>query len=203
MYHDEILSLGRVQLKMSRQLIPKITPKRYLQASKANHPRLRDGCSGQRVKQILRGTGIASSEGALCPIPSGPFFRYGSPVSGAVVTHVGAPVAWGPVSLIRLTDYEICRQENLKDKEYSNISTFANSELHAFEISLNLLFFPSLKLWVESVPKPDELSNVIEEVVDLARQINLEVDSNDVQELLASCNQELIIDEVIEMHEQE
>ncbi|GFW23705.1 hypothetical protein TNCV_2032481 [Trichonephila clavipes] len=29
-------------------------------------------------------------------IPSEPFFRYGSPVSGTVVTHAEAPVAWGP-----------------------------------------------------------------------------------------------------------
>ncbi|GFX21169.1 hypothetical protein TNCV_4367481 [Trichonephila clavipes] len=34
------------------------------------------------------------------------------------------------------------------------------------------------------------------------RQINLELDSDDVQELLDSHNQELTIDEVIEMHEQ-
>ncbi|GFX03991.1 hypothetical protein TNCV_4678951 [Trichonephila clavipes] len=34
MFHHEILSLGRVQLKMSRQPTPKITPQRYLQASK-------------------------------------------------------------------------------------------------------------------------------------------------------------------------
>ncbi|XP_023232690.1 tigger transposable element-derived protein 1-like [Centruroides sculpturatus] len=55
----------------------------------------------------------------------------------------------------------------------------------------------------ESVPEPDEIGNVIEEVVDLARQINLEVDSDDVRELLDSHNQELTIDELIEMCEQE
>ncbi|GFX03012.1 hypothetical protein TNCV_3261581 [Trichonephila clavipes] len=37
----------------------------------------------------------------------------------------------------------------------------------------------------------------------LSRQINLEVDSDDVQELLDSHNQELTMDELIEMHEQE
>ncbi|GFU50334.1 uncharacterized protein TNCV_301661 [Trichonephila clavipes] len=40
-------------------------------------------------------------------------------------------------------------------------------------------------------------------VVDLARQINLEVDSDDVQEQLDSYNQKLITDELIEMHEQD
>ncbi|GFX39135.1 hypothetical protein TNCV_359491 [Trichonephila clavipes] len=40
--------------------------------------------------------------------------------------------------------------------------------------------------FVESVPKPDETNNVIEEVVHLARQISLEVNSDDVQELLDS-----------------
>ncbi|GFU57379.1 uncharacterized protein TNCV_3635581 [Trichonephila clavipes] len=37
--------------------------------------------------------------------------------------------------------------------------------------------------------------NVIEEVVDLARQINLEVDRDDVQELLDSHNHELTTDD--------
>ncbi|GFS62074.1 hypothetical protein TNCV_476461 [Trichonephila clavipes] len=41
------------------------------------------------------------------------------------------------------------------------------------------------------------------EVVDLARQINLELGSEDVQELLNSHFQELIMDKLIEMHEQE
>ncbi|GFW74027.1 hypothetical protein TNCV_545511 [Trichonephila clavipes] len=41
------------------------------------------------------------------------------------------------------------------------------------------------------------------EVVELARQINFEVDSDDVRELLDSYNQELAIDELIEMHEQD
>ncbi|GFW79311.1 hypothetical protein TNCV_2477181 [Trichonephila clavipes] len=35
------------------------------------------------------------------------------------------------------------------------------------------------------------------------RQINLEVDSDDVQKLLDAYNQELTMDELIEMHEQE
>ncbi|GFU57320.1 hypothetical protein TNCV_3635051 [Trichonephila clavipes] len=55
----------------------------------------------------------------------------------------------------------------------------------------------------ESVAKLDEMDNVIEEVVDLVRQINLEVDSDDVQELLDSDNQELTIDELLELHELE
>ncbi|GFU16094.1 tigger transposable element-derived protein 1 [Trichonephila clavipes] len=54
-----------------------------------------------------------------------------------------------------------------------------------------------------SWPKPDEIGNVIEEVVDFSGQINLEVDSNDIQELFESLNQELTINELIEMHEQE
>ncbi|GFS78413.1 hypothetical protein TNCV_3146781 [Trichonephila clavipes] len=37
----------------------------------------------------------------------------------------------------------------------------------------------------------------------LQRQINLEVDSHHVKELLKSHNQELTIDELIEMHEQD
>ncbi|GFX33540.1 tigger transposable element-derived protein 1 [Trichonephila clavipes] len=48
----------------------------------------------------------------------------------------------------------------------------------------------------------DEISILIEEVVDLARQINSEMDSDDVQELLDSHDQELTMDELIEMYEQ-
>ncbi|GFX98355.1 hypothetical protein TNCV_4001241 [Trichonephila clavipes] len=47
------------------------------------------------------------------------------------------------------------------------------------------------------------ICNVIEEVVDLPKQINLEVDSDDVQELLDSYNYKLRTDELIEMHGQE
>lgn len=53
------------------------------------------------------------------------------------------------------------------------------------------------------MPGPDEIGNVIKDVVELGRQINLEVDSDDVQELLDSHNQELTIDELIKMREQE
>ncbi|GFW56947.1 hypothetical protein TNCV_161751 [Trichonephila clavipes] len=53
------------------------------------------------------------------------------------------------------------------------------------------------------MPEPDEIGNMIEEVVDLFRKINLEVDSDDVQELLDSHYQELTINELIEMHEQD
>ncbi|GFT79281.1 uncharacterized protein TNCV_1684341 [Trichonephila clavipes] len=49
----------------------------------------------------------------------------------------------------------------------------------------------------------DEIGNLIEEAVDLARQINSEEDSDDIQELLDSCNQELTTDELIQMQEQE
>ncbi|GFW37510.1 hypothetical protein TNCV_861171 [Trichonephila clavipes] len=55
---------------------------------------------------------------------------------------------------------------------------------------------------VESKPKPDEVSNVTEVVVELAWQINLEVDSDDIQEL-DSHNQVLTIDELTEIHEQD
>ncbi|GFU50358.1 hypothetical protein TNCV_301841 [Trichonephila clavipes] len=46
------------------------------------------------------------------------------------------------------------------------------------------------------LPERDEIGNVIEDVVNLARQINSELDSDSVQEMLDSHNQELI-----EMHE--
>ncbi|GFW61760.1 transposable element Tcb2 transposase [Trichonephila clavipes] len=52
----------------------------------------------------------------------------------------------------------------------------------------------------ELVSKPEEISNVIEEVVDLSRQKNLQVDSDGAQELLDPHDQELTIDDLIEMH---
>ncbi|GFU10911.1 hypothetical protein TNCV_960741 [Trichonephila clavipes] len=62
---------------------------------------------------------------------------------------------------------------------------------------------PITETQAKSVPEPGEIGNLIEEVVDLARQINLEMDSNGVQELLDSHEKELTIDELIEMHEQD
>ncbi|GFS68444.1 hypothetical protein TNCV_4583831 [Trichonephila clavipes] len=55
----------------------------------------------------------------------------------------------------------------------------------------------------ESVLEPDETDNVIEGVKDIARQINLEVDNENIQELLDFNNQELKMDELLKMHEQE
>ncbi|GFW85681.1 hypothetical protein TNCV_853311 [Trichonephila clavipes] len=49
----------------------------------------------------------------------------------------------------------------------------------------------------------EEIFNVTEEVVDLAKQINLEMDSDDVEELLDFHNPELTIDELMEMQEQD
>ncbi|GFX78217.1 uncharacterized protein TNCV_5135641 [Trichonephila clavipes] len=77
-----------------------------------------------------------------------------------------------------------------------------NSELSDFQISLIcLFFFVIIKTQVESVSVPDGIGNVIEEVVDLPWQINSEEDSDDVQELLDSYNQDLTIDELTEMHD--
>ncbi|GFV19113.1 hypothetical protein TNCV_3223311 [Trichonephila clavipes] len=60
-----------------------------------------------------------------------------------------------------------------------------------------------LKFEKKIVGKIDDIGNVFVETVDLGRQINLEVDSDSVQERLDSHNQNLIIDELIEMYEQE
>ncbi|GFW83445.1 hypothetical protein TNCV_2545431 [Trichonephila clavipes] len=55
----------------------------------------------------------------------------------------------------------------------------------------------------KKVSKIGEIGIVIKEVVDLAKQINLKVDVDDVQEVVDSLNLVLTIDELIEMHEQE
>ncbi|GFX50027.1 hypothetical protein TNCV_2375161 [Trichonephila clavipes] len=60
-------------------------------------------------------------------------------------------------------------------------------------VKLNWTFKSFFMTWVK----------LAQEVVNLARQINLKVNSNDIQELLDSLNQELTIDELIEMQEQD
>ncbi|GFX61300.1 hypothetical protein TNCV_1171391 [Trichonephila clavipes] len=52
---------------------------------------------------------------------------------------------------------------------------------------------------MESVPEPDQIGNLIEEIVYFARQRNLEVDREDVHELLDSYDQ----DGLIEIQEQD
>lgn len=46
------------------------------------------------------------------------------------------------------------------------------------------MFFFTSETQAVSVPVPVEIGNVIKEVVDFAIQVNLKVDSDDVQELL-------------------
>ncbi|GFW99662.1 hypothetical protein TNCV_3418941 [Trichonephila clavipes] len=58
-------------------------------------------------------------KGPCIKIPSGPFYRYGSPVSRNVVTHAGAPVAWGPriIDTAIATPPEGIRQHNVPRKD--------------------------------------------------------------------------------------
>ncbi|GFW59197.1 hypothetical protein TNCV_2781281 [Trichonephila clavipes] len=53
------------------------------------------------------------------------------------------------------------------------------------------------------ISRLNEIGNGNEEVVHLASRKNLQVDSNDVQELLDSFQQELTMDELPELHEQD
>ncbi|GFX22638.1 hypothetical protein TNCV_2993731 [Trichonephila clavipes] len=77
-----------------------------------------------------------------------------------------------------------------------------NSELRDLKISPS--FFPFIyETRAESGPEPNEFGNFIEEVVDLARQINLEVDNDDAQKMMDSYNKELTMDELIEMQKQD
>ncbi|GFW57976.1 hypothetical protein TNCV_2741221 [Trichonephila clavipes] len=82
--------------------------------------------------------------------------------------------------------------------EYSNTSTYANPELRDFQISSINLLFKNYKTRL-----PVENGNVIEKAVDLVRQMNLELVSDDVQELLDCHNQEQTIDEFTDMHQQD
>ncbi|GFU13581.1 hypothetical protein TNCV_938561 [Trichonephila clavipes] len=59
----------------------------------------------------------------------------------------------------------------------------------AFERNCVLYFFVT-ETKMGTVPEPNEIGNVIEDVVDRAGQINLEVDSVDIQELPDSHNQD-------------
>ncbi|GFY27479.1 hypothetical protein TNCV_2070991 [Trichonephila clavipes] len=49
---------------------------------------------------------------------------------------------------------------------------------------------------VESLPQPDEIGSLIEEVVELARQINSEVGSDNIRKLLNSHYQKITKDEL-------
>ncbi|GFV25669.1 hypothetical protein TNCV_3851531 [Trichonephila clavipes] len=55
--------------------------------------------------------------------------------------------------------------------------------------------------WITKRRKIGKIGNVFEEVADFTRKINTELVDGDVQEQLDSPNQELIINELIEMHE--
>ncbi|GFW75460.1 transposable element Tcb2 transposase [Trichonephila clavipes] len=101
----------------------------------------------------------------------------------------------------------------LLDTHHMDVSAFSRIALHA-TFSIKLLFIPLISLLVSVAYithvltywgsyDPEEIGNLIEEIVDFASQINLEVDSDDIQELLDFHNQELIINELIEMHKQE
>ncbi|GFV78139.1 tigger transposable element-derived protein 1 [Trichonephila clavipes] len=87
--------------------------------------------------------------------------------------------------------------QHLKQCNFSNKSTCTSPELCDFEIL-------SIPLWFEKkIGKISEIDNVIEEVIQLAIQINLEVDSDDIQKLWDSHNHELTIDEHKKLHEQD
>ncbi|GFW37730.1 hypothetical protein TNCV_4629351 [Trichonephila clavipes] len=54
-----------------------------------------------------------------------------------------------------------------------------------------------------TTPLSDEIGNAIEEIVHFARQRNLKVDCDNIQELLYFHNHEVMMDEFIEMQEQD
>ncbi|GFX56654.1 hypothetical protein TNCV_494021 [Trichonephila clavipes] len=76
-----------------------------------------------------------------------------------------------------------------------------NPELRTQNSSVRLLFERNTIRLLTPLFLFNSLSLVIEEIFDLSRQINLEVDSSDILELLDSHKQELTINELIEMHE--
>ncbi|GFV60332.1 hypothetical protein TNCV_3469681 [Trichonephila clavipes] len=49
-------------------------------------------------------------------------------------------------------------------------------------------FFSTTETLAESVPEPAAIDNMVEEVVELARQIRLELDSDNIQEQMNSHN---------------
>ena len=47
-------------------------------------------------------------------------------------------------------------------------------------------FFFTFETQEETISDPEQIDSIIEEVVDIAKQLNLEVDNDDVQKLLKS-----------------
>lgn len=64
-------------------------------------------------------------------------------------------------------------------------------------------FFFTTDTQEELASDSEQIESIIKEVVNIAEQLNLEVNYDDVQELLDSHNQELTIDELLEMRENE
>ncbi|GFU70373.1 hypothetical protein TNCV_2916361 [Trichonephila clavipes] len=96
--------------------------------------------------------------------------------------------------------------EKLKRRKIKCNYTVKPLDLRCFQISSIHIPPPIVETQAESVPKSDEIDSLIKKkkkkVVDLARQINLLVDSDDVQELLDSYNHEFIMEELIKIYEQ-
>ncbi|GFY18139.1 hypothetical protein TNCV_2045471 [Trichonephila clavipes] len=78
-----------------------------------------------------------------------------------------------------------------------------SSAPHLFSPSNDLTRGLAAQLLFRYIGKSGEIANGIKEVVDLARQINLEVHRICLQELLDSHNRKQTIAELIELHEQQ
>ncbi|GFX68094.1 hypothetical protein TNCV_921951 [Trichonephila clavipes] len=124
-----------------------------------------------------------------------------------------------PCAFLRIRDVCSCLKPTLEAFEqvvrYRTVGCVRTRKLKYYHCSVEQLSFPSelSAPWDEQKPdfllgsplskelalEPDGIGNVTEEY--LCRQINLETDTDDVQELLDPHNRELTIDELIEMHE--
>ncbi|GFV03223.1 hypothetical protein TNCV_4018201 [Trichonephila clavipes] len=89
-------------------------------------------------------------------------------------------------------------EKTLRDTSTHGTPTDASSKS-----SLDQPFSPITETREKSGQEPEEIGNLIKEVADFARQINLAMDSDDVQILLDFHSHEQTIDELVEMHEQE
>ncbi|GFU72604.1 hypothetical protein TNCV_4838321 [Trichonephila clavipes] len=106
---------------------------------------------------------------------------------------------WGRRIAARLHHPENTQQ--LKQMLIEEWALLPQEMLHQLVLSMRRRYEATIA--AESVPEPDEIGNVAKEVINLAKQIKLEMDRDDVQKLLDSHYQELITDVHVEMHEQD
>ncbi|GFS58666.1 transposable element Tc3 transposase [Trichonephila clavipes] len=147
-------------------------------------------------------------DGATCHTARATIYLLKDTFGDRLISHIG-PLNWPPRSCdLTPLDYFLwgyvkslvyVDKPQTLDKCWKKSSKIGRPDWTTSEPAVAVLCQTSYLKW----PEPDEIGNGIEEVVDISRNINLEVHSDDVQKLLDSHKQELAINKLIEINELE